>query len=305
MLLRDAVDPTVARIAARSIARGEVVLGAFQRAASALRGEAVLSRGLLVTRRLSGGPAVLAAPGSLHVALSLPRPDALTPCEPGRLVNRYVRPLLRGLGALGAPARFFGRDWVSVGKRPAAWVGFAHDAESGRSWVEAIVGVGEPVSLPHDLDGYPARATDPLLGNAPASLSEIAGGPLEPERVAELVLRAYDRAYGGPLARAPWSDRDLRPLAEDRRPPWDAVVEEAIGFVGAAASPCEAGGDLLASEEVVAALGAGMAALGAAPSRSAIAALVAAAASRGVLEGVRDAASIERAIAAALGVPFE
>src|SRR5262245_58272183 len=69
------------------------VLGAFARA---LEGR---------VRRVSGGPEVTVGDGTVHVLLMLARPEALDPtCNaPSKIINRYVRPLLRGLGRLGRP----------------------------------------------------------------------------------------------------------------------------------------------------------------------------------------------------------
>src|SRR5580704_5962913 len=98
-----------------------LALGSFERGAGVVHDRPLLQRG-------SGGPSVLLGPGTVHLALLLAHPGQLVACEPGKLVNRYVRPLLRALTRLGATAHYFGRDWVSVLHRPAAQVGFAHDA---------------------------------------------------------------------------------------------------------------------------------------------------------------------------------
>ena len=87
------------------------------------------------------------------------RVDALVACDESRLVNRYVRPLLRALTKVGATAHFFGRDWVSVAGRPVAWVGFAHDAGTRRTVFEAVVAVGAP---------YVVRARESTGGTRPA-----------------------------------------------------------------------------------------------------------------------------------------
>ncbi len=300
MRVRDLTHPSEPRLAVLGVGSEELVLGAFQRAASALRPDAVAARGLLVTRRASGGPALLAGPGSLHLALSLPRHDALVACAPSQIVNRYVRPLLGGLARLGAKAHYFGRDWVSAAHRPVAWIGFAHGA-GGRTLVEAIVAVSHPFALPAELEGYPARAADPFLGKAPATLEEVVGARLDLDEAASAIAAAYHAAYG-PIAAGAWTGADLRPPAADDRPPWDALVEEAIGFVGAARAPADApaldvGGDLLASEEVIEALGR-LGALAAAPPAE-LDEAVRAAARRGVIEGVRDLRSIARVVVAA------
>src|SRR5579863_795327 len=94
-----------------AVARGEgLLLGAFQRGSSGPEMGAPRAR----WRRGSGGPTVRLGPGTVHVALALAHPGALTACDEKRIVNRSVRPLLRALTRVGATAHFFGRDWVSV-----------------------------------------------------------------------------------------------------------------------------------------------------------------------------------------------
>src|SRR5215472_6853526 len=85
------------------------LLGAFQRET-----EETPPAERASARRGSGGPKVRVGPGTLWVALLLPRVDALVSCDEARIVNRYVRPALRALTRCGAQAHFFGRDWISV-----------------------------------------------------------------------------------------------------------------------------------------------------------------------------------------------
>lgn len=282
------------------IDREVVVLGAFQRAASAVRLPS--DRGVELVRRRSGGPAVIAGAGTLHVTLALPRPDAFVPCTPAQILNRHVRPLLAGLGRVGAKASYFGRDTVSVAhrstehgrsNRPIAWVGFAHESATGATWLEAFVAVTHDFALPRELDGYGARARDPLSGKAPGTLAQIMTGRTPSARaVADAIVDAYRAAYGEALAHVAPDEGSLSPAGDDDRPPWDATIEESIGFVGAGRDPVEIGGDFFASAEVVRALSE---ALGDAPctleeARSA----VGRARDLGVLEGVRDLDSIAR-----------
>ncbi len=128
------------------------VLGAFERGSSE-------GAGGLVVRRGSGGPRVRVGPGTLHVALSLVRPDALEPCDVRRIVNRAVRPLLRAVTKTAALAHYFGRDWVSVAHRPVGWapatldevVGRPLDGEAiGRAVVDAYVAKhgAEEIAMP-------------------------------------------------------------------------------------------------------------------------------------------------------------
>lgn len=293
--LRRLVHPSEPRFAVRAGEREELVLGQFQRARSALCLDEVAARRLAVTRRASGGPAVLFGPGSLHVALSLPRPEALVACTPRQLVNRYVRPLLRGLGRLGLAAHYFGRDWVTAAKRPVAWIGYATLAD-GASWVEALVAVDHPFELPRELDGYPAREGAWFLGKPPATLGEVLGRPVSSGEVADAITGAYHAAFGE-LAPGAWTSAALRPEAHDERPAWDALVEEAIGFIGASAGPSPGlGGDLLACAEVADALSRAMSELAPAPPEAAIAQALQRATALGVVDGVKDHTSIARAM---------
>jgi hypothetical protein len=214
-----------------------VLAGAFQRAAGPRRG--------------SGGPAVRVGPGTVHVALALAHPAALLACDERRIVNRYVRPLLRALtkaGGTGSVAHYFGRDWISVAHRPVAWVGFAHDATTRRTLFEAFVAVRTPF----------ATADRPsFLGKPPATLESLAGAPVDE---GPLVL-AIAAAYAADTASVPF---DLRPApaldpAPDPAPdpPWSAIVDEAIGPLGAGPDRhgvFRVGGDLLVSRDALARL---------------------------------------------------
>ena len=90
-------------------------------------------------KRGSGGAAELVGPGTVWVQLVIARPIV----DVTRLLNRYVRPLLAAMSKLGPPARYFGRDFVSVDHRPAARIAFAHDAVTNRALFEAFVPLGD------------------------------------------------------------------------------------------------------------------------------------------------------------------
>ncbi len=230
-----------------------LVLGAFQRDVGLAPGPRV--------RRGSGGPEVRLAPGTVHVALALAHPGALVPCDEKRIVNRAVRPLLRALTRIGALAHFFGRDWVSVQHRPAAWVGFAHDAGTRRTLFEAFIAVRTP---------FHVTERPSFLGKTPGTLEEIVGKPIEPQRLVDAIVDAYVGSWAVvPVeAAAPAPDRqhadDLSPAVlprPDRQHaddlPWAATVEEAIGPIGAgpdASGTFRVGGDLLVSRDALARL---------------------------------------------------
>jgi len=246
-LSRTALDRPLGADAELSVAvvlDDAVLLGAFQRAAGL-----AIEAGARVERRGSGGPEVRVGPGTVHVALSLTHPASLTSCDEKHIVNRTVRPLLRALtkaGAAGAPAHYFGRDWVSVAHRPVAWVGFAHDAGTRRTLFEAFVAVRTPFAVTE-------RAS--FLGKAQATLEGLAGAAVDEGKLAQAIADAYSR------------DVEVVPLdkpeglgvdpAADGDPPWAATVEEAIGTLGAgtdARGVFRVGGDLLVSRDALARL---------------------------------------------------
>ena len=225
-----------------AVARDEArVLGAFERDA-APRSDSP------VTRRGSGGPTVMVGLDTIHVVLSLVHPGALALCDHARIVNRYVRPLLRALTRNAMLAHFFGRDWVSVAKKPVAWVGFGHDATTRRTVFEAFVGVHSPIAT---------AARISFLGKQPGTLDAIAGGTLDATRIANAIIDAYLEAYDA-------SAVDVQAAAEppsepdwNLDPPWAATSEEVIGLIGAGQDRfgvLRVGGDLLVSRDALARL---------------------------------------------------
>jgi hypothetical protein len=215
-----------------------LLIGAFQ------RGESMPPE-LRLARRGSGGPEVRVGPGTVHVALALAHPGAMTACDEKRIVNRSVRPLLRALTKTGALAHFFGRDWVSVRHRPAAWVGFAHDTTSRRTLFEAFIAVRTPFHI---------AQRSSFLGKPAGTLEEITGMPIDPARLAETIVDAYAGAsgFGARELALPDSPSDAEDLRAD--PPWRATREEAIGTIGAGPDGrgvFRVGGDLLVSRNAL------------------------------------------------------
>jgi hypothetical protein len=284
---RAALDRPLARDAELTVAAPldtARVRGSFQRSAGAHAPS---------LRRGSGGPTVLVGPGTLWVTLALAHPSALVPCPPGKLVNRYVRPLLRALSADVAPAHYLGRDFITVAKRPAAWIGFAHDATSGRAAVEAIVAVRAPFAVGE-------RAA--FRGGAPATLDEIAGRPIEVAALGQRLLASFGDGAPVDVADPPSGGAED---GDDGAPPWEASVLEAIGDVSAgrdAAGRLRVGGELMASRDALAAVERAIADAGPHIDEGEVERIVDAAFARPgvVIEGVRSLRSLRDAIVRAL-----
>ena len=226
-----------------------LVLGAFQRA-SEIGSDAPEHS---IVQRGSGGGAARVGAGSVWLQLALARPDALVACTPDKLLNRYVRPLLRALTKVtSTPASYFGRDWISAAHRPVALVAFAHEAKTNAALFEAIVAVSTPFAAP----GRPS-----FLGKAPATLEEVAAGSIDLARVVDAIADAYrelatSTVEVAPRAPAPVADEDLA-SASFRTATWTATREEAIGLVAAgpdASGRLRVGGELMASSDAIARL---------------------------------------------------
>ncbi len=246
------------RLAVPSISA--LILGAMQRFTEL--DAAHVDPHLQVMRRGSGGGEVVVGPGTVWMQLALSESSALLPCPPSRLLNRYVRPLLRALTKLGALAHYFDRDWVSASnggiKGPVAQLAFAHDATTGRALVEAFIGVTTPFAV---------RARPSFLGQAPLTLRELGVAPdgdSDADRVIDALVRAYSNAYeSGALATdgpQPLAD-SLESFDVDDDPrrdlAWVATREDAIGTVAAgcdATGRFRVGGELMASRDALAAL---------------------------------------------------
>jgi hypothetical protein len=294
----DALDRELgyeAELEVSEIGTSAAVLGAFQRGHSAPAGA--------LTRRISGGPLIDLGPGTLHVLLALRTPSALTRSDGAKLINRYVRPLLRALTKGGATAHYFGRDWISVLHRPAAAVGFAHDATSGRAAFEAFVAVRAPLYATFAPPLHPRPA---FLGKDPGTLETIVGRPFETNVLAQLVVDAYVELAGGEAREL--TERSPMAQAEGERalraePPWAACVDEAIGAVCAGVDSkglVRLGGDFMASRDAVTRVESEVAGLGASPSARDVSAIVNEAfAPPAATLGVRDFGSVARVLLAA------
>jgi hypothetical protein len=276
------VELYVAAIAGRA-----TILGALQRS-----GDAPPEPGTDAFARASGGAAARVSPGVVWVSLLLPSPSALADADESQILNRYVRPLLKGLTRAGALAHYFGRDWISVGHRPAGLVGFAHDAATKRTAFEAFVAVADPVDAP----GV-TRAS--YMDKELATLSAIAGKPLATADVVEAIGEAYADAHPDHEV-APFDKRVPGPLRPEDAPPWRARVDEAMGPVCAGADASgrvRLGGEWMVSRDALAALESDVAALGAWDEDAVAAAVDRRLAAPGVaLFGVRSLDSIRAAL---------
>lgn len=284
--------------------RGDaIVLGRFQRARSAIDLDVAARRGLALARRSVGGPALRLGEGALQLALTLASPGALGGVpDVARALNRHVRPILRALESLGAPATFGGRDFILVEGAPVAWIGVAHHAATGATRVEAYFALERPFALESALDLAHGGAAPRFRGRAPKALSDVLP-KADLHALAPALSEAFAAQAGAPhVALAGPSgplDEPPPPLADE--PPFTAMVEESIGLLGARWEPererLAIGGDLGASEDALDALERALFVAGRAASPEALGAVVDAhlgEASGALIFGVKSLRSIAK-----------
>ena len=123
-----------------------------------------------VVRRRTPGTAAWIGRRALWCSLALPSVDALyDDATLPTLLNRNVRPWLRGFTRSGMAAAYFGREWVAVSHRPAAVLGYDL-SPSGAVLLEMIAGWDEPVALPSEHAAPEERALDRWRSREPVAL---------------------------------------------------------------------------------------------------------------------------------------
>lgn len=238
-----------------------VVLGALQRAGRVVDVAACATAATPVLRRCTTGTAAYVGQRAILWTLALPHVAALHPdATPRTLLNRNVRGFLRGLSRGGAPARYFGREWIAIAHRPAALLGFEALAD-GRIVIEVFAGLDAALALPIALCADEERAVDRWRGKEPTAL-----GPGSPAALALHVIEAVAGHASSDLTRADGpTDRGVAAAIVDARSPVPAGLALAaprrapIGWIDAAADPASGqlwlGGDALVASFAVRALG--------------------------------------------------
>lgn len=246
-----------AQITASLLDGPAVALGALQRAGRVVDIAACATAETPVLRRSTTGTAAYIGGRAILWTLVLPHVAALHPdATPRTLLNRNVRGFLAGLSRGGAPARYFGREWIAIHHRPAALLGFEALAD-GRIVIEVFAGIDAPIALPVALCAEEERAVERWRGKEPMAI-----GRCDPAALALQVIEAVAARAGATLDRAePLADLVLASLIDDPRdpvPPGLALAElqrAPIGWIDAAADVASGrlwiGGDALVASFAV------------------------------------------------------
>jgi len=238
-----------------------VVLGALQRAGRVVDVAACATAGVPVLRRCTTGTAAYIGSRAILWTLVLPHVAALHPdATPRTLLNRNVRGFLRGLSRGGAPAQYFGREWIAIQHRPAALLGF-EALPDGRVVIEIFAGLDRTIALPAALCAEEERAVDRWRGKEPLAL-----GPHHPAALALQVINAVaaHARVGLESIELPTDLVLTAPIADPRSPVPAGLALAAprrapIGWIDAASDPASGrlwiGGDALVASFAVGALG--------------------------------------------------
>ena len=119
-----------------------------------------------VLRRAGGGRTVRAGAGTLGLLLYVPASGGLLPqpVPADKVINRYVRGLLRGLAFAGTPAHYFGRDFVTADHRQIARVS-QDGTPDGGVLLEAIIAIQQRLA-PDDTPSTDPRRDPPHVALA-------------------------------------------------------------------------------------------------------------------------------------------
>lgn len=271
-----------------------ILLGRFQRARSTVDLPRLEGSGLSLLRRKSGGPALRVGRGQVYVSLDLASPASLGGvADPGRALNRHVRPLLRALTSLSnITATSGGRDLILARGEPIARVFIHHHRATGATGLEAIV----HVSRSSDLDETHDLAHGSIERPKCKTLNEILGREVAPGEVVEAILRELAAAAAGSVETFDPPGGGAR--VDPEEPAFTAMIEEAIGLLGAVVERDRVtiGGDLMASDDALEALGREVFAL---EDDEAIGAAIDRAFTEAMLLGVRSLESIRKVVRAA------
>ncbi len=238
--LLDRVEAEGGAWAGTILARGPaVMLGRGQRAERVLDRAACDRSSVAVHRRHTTGTHVFIGPsGAAALCVALPSLSALMPdARPSTALNRNVRGWLNALTAHGALAHYFGREWLSIAKRPGAVLALSERA-SGAFVIELWIGLEESVEAPSELLTERERGTDRWQSKRPASWAESTGQrAVEPalfDRVQRRALERYGVAVTEHQGQIELDRAALAVTIGDERWRWAEPTPCAIGWIDAA-----------------------------------------------------------------------
>lgn len=195
------------------------LIGRFQHLDSEVNLSAAVRLGVEVSRRLTGGGAILMGADQLGVALLGPSPAGLRPRE---ILRQLSSGIVNALGQLGIEACFAGKNDVEVAGRKVAGLGLYLDG-TGSLLFHASVLAGLDIDLMLELLRIPPAKLAGRGAGAVAqrvtTVSNEAGGRWDGARLRPIVAESFAQALGVDLSPAPMSSQErseAEKLARDR-----------------------------------------------------------------------------------------
>jgi hypothetical protein len=207
-----------------SLAGDARVLGAWQRREDLRVTNAV--------RRMTGGPAVVAGDGIFYAALAMKSASTFMECPRDRVLNRNVRGFLAGLRTIGLAAHYFGREFVSVDRRPAAMIGWTRRPR-GEVLIELFLGTTRSFAVP---DEEQTITGERLLGKTPITI-----GARDPRILGRAIAGAFAQMGGLSIEERTIERAAIDEPAFDPRMRWSAPREVPIGWLHAGVTRDESG----------------------------------------------------------------
>ncbi|MBI2060047.1 MAG: hypothetical protein HYT87_09780 [Nitrospirae bacterium] len=172
-----------------------VAAGAYQRHDSALNLDACARMKTPIMTRWTGGISTRWGPGVLHMALFLPNASAWTETPMDRIINRYVRGILSGLGSMGLEAAYNGKEFLWANGKHIGYLSF-EVAPGGAVLFECLLAMTGPWVLPKEFLAYPAGESYLSGGFPSACLKEFDLEALAPDVLARKLAEGFERRFG-------------------------------------------------------------------------------------------------------------
>lgn len=178
--------------------------GRYQRLPAALFERQAGAATVEAQRRLTGGRLIPGGEGFLHVSFVMPRaveilPNSFPkPLPPEKVINRYVRGILRGLNRLGARSFYPGRDFLTAQSKKVGWVSFEVD-EAGAVLLECVLAWRQTFAVAAawlaEAGVDPAEREDLLQETECCTLEEVVGRPIGRAELVAAIIQGYAEHY--------------------------------------------------------------------------------------------------------------
>lgn len=159
--------------------------------------------GITVSRRLTGGGAIIMGEDQLGIALVAPGDHELGTCPPREALMKCAKGISMGLDRLGIKAVFKGKNDIECNGKKIAGTGLARN-EEGTTLFHSSLLLSLDVGLMLEALRTPSRGKEYLAGDDVESkittVSKELGQPVDLEKVRSAVKEGYSEAFGWSFA---------------------------------------------------------------------------------------------------------